>query len=42
MSRGMNQEDVVAIYKGILLSHIKEIKLNHCRYVDRPRVCHTE
>ena len=33
---------MVYIYKGILLSHIKEWNCVICRDVDGPRDCHTE
>ena len=39
-NRGMDKEDVVHIYNGILLSHIKEQNWVICRDVDGPRGCH--
>ena len=42
IDRQMDKEDVVLIYNGILLSHIKEQNLVICRDVDGPRDCHTE
>ena len=41
-NRGMNKEDVVHIYNGILLSHKKEQNGVICRDVDGPIECHTE
>ena len=41
INRGMDKEDVVHIYKGILLHHKKERNCVICRDVDGPRVCHT-
>ena len=41
-SRGMDKEDVVHIYNGILLSHKKEQNWVICRDVDGPTDCHTE
>ena len=38
----MDEEDVVHIYNGILLSHKKERNWVICRDVDGPRDCHTE
>ena len=42
ISRGMDKEDVVRIYNGILLSHKKEQNWVICRDLDGPRVCYTE
>ena len=42
VNRGMNEEDVVHIYSGILLSHKKEQNNATCSNVDGPRDCHTE
>ena len=42
INRGMNKEDVVHIYNGILLSHKKEQNGVICKDVDGPRDCHTE
>ena len=41
-NRGMDKEDVVHIYDGILLSHKKELNCAIYRDVDGPRDCHTE
>ena len=40
--RGMDKEDVVQIYNGILLRHKEEENWVICRDVDGPRDCHTE
>ena len=40
--RGMDKEDVVQIYNGILLSHKKERNNAICSDMDGPRDCHTE
>ena len=42
IDRGMDKEDVVHIYNGILLSHKKEWNWVICRDVDGPIDCHTE
>ena len=42
IDRGMDKEDVVHIYDGILLSHKKEWNNAICSNVDGPRDCHTE
>ena len=42
INRGMDKEDMVHIYNGILLSHEKEWNWVICRDVDGPRDCHTE
>ena len=42
INRGMDKEDVVPIYNGILLSHRKEWNWVIGRDVDGPRNCHTE
>ena len=42
INRGMDKEDVVHIYNGILLSHKKELNRAICRDVAGPRECHTE
>ena len=39
ISRGMDKEDVVHIYNGILLSYKKEWNWVIFRDVDGPRVC---
>ena len=41
MHRGMDKDDVVHIYNGILLSH-KKWNWVICRDVDGPRECHAE
>ena len=40
--RGMDKEDVVHIYNGILLSHKKEQNNAICSNMDGPRDCHIE
>ena len=42
IGRRMDKEDVVHIYKGILLSHKKEQNWVICRDVDGPRDSHTK
>ena len=42
ISRGMNKEDVVHVYHGILLNHKKERNWVIRRDVDGARDCHTE
>ena len=42
INRGMDKEDVVHIYNGILLSHKTEQKNAIFRNMDGPRACHTE
>ena len=42
INRGMDKEDVVHIYNGILLSHKKEWNWVICSEVNGPRDCHTE
>ena len=42
INRGMDKEDVVRIYNGILLMHKKEQNWVICRDMDGPRDCHTE
>ena len=42
IKRGMDKEDVVHIYNGILLSHKKEWNCVICRGVDGLRDCHIE
>ena len=42
INRGIDKEDVVHIYNGILLSHKKEQNNAICSNMDRPRDCHTE
>ena len=40
--RGMDKEDVVYIYNGILPSHKKEWDNAICSNMDGPRDCHTK
>ena len=40
--RGMDKEDMIHIYKGILLSHQKWWNNAICSTTDGPRECHTE
>ena len=42
IDRGMDKDDVVHIYNGILLSHKNERSWVICRDVDGPRDCHRE
>ena len=42
INRGMDKEDAVHLYNGILLSHKKEQNWIICRDVDGPRNCHSE
>ena len=42
INAGMDKEDVIHIYKRILLSHKREGNRVICRDVDGNRVCHTE
>ena len=42
INRGMDKEDVVHIYNGILLSHKKEQSNAICSNLDGPRDRHTE
>ena len=42
INRGMDKEDVVHIYNGILLSHKKEQNNAIYSNTDGPRDCHTE
>ena len=39
---GIDKEDVVHVYNGILFSHIKEQNNAICSNMDGPRDCHTE
>ena len=39
---GMDKEDVVHIYNGLLLSYKKELNNAICSEMDGPRDCHTE
>ena len=41
ISRGVDK-DVVPIYNGILLSHVKKWNNAMCSALDGPRDCHTE
>ena len=40
--RGMDREDGVHIYNGLLLSHKMNEIMPTCSSMDGPRVCHTE
>ena len=42
IDRGVNKEDVVHTYNGILLSYKKERNNAICSNIDGPRDCHTE
>ena len=42
IDRGMDKEDVVRMYNGILLSHKKEGNKTIHSNMDGPRDCHTE
>ena len=42
INKGMDKEDVVHIYNGILLSHKKEQDNAICSNMDGRRDCHTE
>ena len=42
IDRGMDKDDVVHIYKGILLSYKQEQNGAICSNTDAPRECHTE
>ena len=42
IDRGMDKEDVVRMYNGILLSHKNERNNAICSNVDGPRDGHTE
>ena len=42
INRGMDKEDVVHVYSGILFSHKKERNWVICTDMDGPRDCHTE
>ena len=42
INRGMDKEDVVHIYNGILLRRKKEQNNAICRNMDGLRDCHTE
>ena len=42
INRGMDKEDVVHLYSGVLLSHEKERNWVICRDMGGPRDCHTE
>ena len=41
LNGGMNKEDVIHIYNGILLDHKKEGNWVICRDADVSRICHT-
>ena len=42
IKRGMDKEDVVHIYNGVLLSHRKELNNAICSDMDGPRDYHIE
>ena len=42
LDRGMDKENVVHVYKGILPNHKTEQNWVTCTDMDGPRVCHTE
>ena len=43
INKGMDKEDAVHIYNGILLNHKKKKIINAiCSNMDGPRDCHTE
>ena len=42
IDRGMDKEDVVHIYNGVVLSHKKEWNNAICSNMDRPRDYHTK
>ena len=42
IDRGMDKEDVVHIYNGILFSHLKEWNNDICSNIDGPRECQAE
>ena len=42
INRGMAKEDVIHIYNGMLLSHIKEQNNAICSNIDGLRDCHIE
>ena len=42
IDRGMDKEDVVPMYNGILLSHKKEWNNAICSYMDGPSDYHTK
>ena len=42
INRGMDKEDVVHVYNGILLTHKKEQNSAICKDVDRPRDSQSE
>ena len=42
IDRGMDKEDVVHVYNGILLSHKNEWNNAICSNMDRPRDEHTK
>ena len=42
IKRGMDKEDVIHKYNGILHSHQKELNNAIYRNTKRPRDCHTE
>ena len=42
IDRGMDKEDMVHLYKGILLSHQKQWKNAFFKNMDEPGECHSE
>ena len=42
INRGMDKEDVMHIYNGVLLSHRKELNNAICSNMDGPRDYHTK
>ena len=42
IDRGVDKEDMVHIYNGILFSHKKERNNAICSNMDEPKDCHTE
>ena len=42
IDRGVNKEDMVHLYSGIFLSHLKEQNNVICTKMNGPRECHTE
>ena len=42
INRGMDKEDMVHIYNGILLGHKKEWSNAICRNMDQPKDYHTK
>ena len=42
IDKEMDKEDVVHIYNGILLNHLKEWNNIICSHMNEPRECHNE